>query len=835
MATVTNSVQIALTAKGITATTKALGDLSKATTDFGNALTAITGSVAKFGAIITGAVTAAAGALGFVGFTAGLHDLLEFATEIDRAAEQTGASISKLVTLRSAFKAAGIEGKLLADSISKMQKEIGHAADTGLEAQAKFERLGLNFQELQELEPAAQFEAVATALANTEDKSLRASRSMDIFGKRSTQLIRVLDRVAESAGKGPSNFALIMERTAPTLHEIELILAALPAKARGFFAGFAEPFAKPVLDALKQLKNIDLSGAGQNVSNFILFLVDAWKKGNLGQIISLTFDAAFEQAEAYFFRFVNVMLTLFASPKFGNALSQGLLFGMASAVKATEQLWRLTVAAIKAYFATATDFWREKLEILVNELKIGLAEAGNVLIDGINKAITAANLVYSRSIPLIPPILIDPKPIAAAITFQEALNQELAKTTDQAKSFNALVDATTLAIAKALGIEVKLTDEVGKQLTATEKFLKLFNAFVEARNKLNKQPEDKPPAKPPTAPFNLEQNQLALKKQLYEIEQKRAALDADYSQTSAEKQIQRIALLKQEQKALKENADLLDLQAGAAEDSATALRLKTEAQQQRQQAGGVGNEVLRQGPPAESVSQNLIAEITNLRDQIGTVAQQIARSFGQIIRGGIDAASAGLAGLLKGTLTWKNALQEIGTSVFNTIIDSISRMFVEYITGKLLASAVTKETAAADTAALAGPALLTSVGSWGLAAIAGIAAFAVVMSMIGGFAQGGFTGPGNMNAPAGVVHRGEYVLPASDVRDIGLPQIEAFRADPSAFAGPQAQTTAPPINNEVNVYAFQSYDDAMKRWMESSEGRAVFVDMTRKTHHLVSR
>src|SRR5690606_30728711 len=37
-----------------------------------------------------------------------------------------------------------------------------------------------------------------------------------------------------------------------------------------------------------------------------------------------------------------------------------------------------------------------------------------------------------------------------------------------------------------------------------------------------------------------------------------------------------------------------------------------------------------------------------------------------------------------------------------------------------------------------------------------------------GFADGGFTGPGNKYDPAGVVHAGEYVFNAQRVREIGL-------------------------------------------------------------------
>ena len=57
------------------------------------------------------------------------------------------------------------------------------------------------------------------------------------------------------------------------------------------------------------------------------------------------------------------------------------------------------------------------------------------------------------------------------------------------------------------------------------------------------------------------------------------------------------------------------------------------------------------------------------------------------------------------------------------------------------------------------------------ASIATIAAQA-----ISGFAEGGYTGHGGKYEPAGVVHRGEYVLPQEVVRSIGVGNLDALRS-----------------------------------------------------------
>lgn len=46
---------------------------------------------------------------------------------------------------------------------------------------------------------------------------------------------------------------------------------------------------------------------------------------------------------------------------------------------------------------------------------------------------------------------------------------------------------------------------------------------------------------------------------------------------------------------------------------------------------------------------------------------------------------------------------------------------------------------------------------------------------VGLFGDGGYTGPGGKNEPAGIVHKGEYVFDAESVRNIGVRNLEALR------------------------------------------------------------
>lgn len=72
-----------------------------------------------------------------------------------------------------------------------------------------------------------------------------------------------------------------------------------------------------------------------------------------------------------------------------------------------------------------------------------------------------------------------------------------------------------------------------------------------------------------------------------------------------------------------------------------------------------------------------------------------------------------------------------------------------------------------------------------------------------GFADGGYTGTGARLEPAGIVHRGEYVMPADAVRRIGVPRLAALHhgyAD-GGLVGGFSQATSISISAPVTVNA----------------------------------
>lgn len=75
---------------------------------------------------------------------------------------------------------------------------------------------------------------------------------------------------------------------------------------------------------------------------------------------------------------------------------------------------------------------------------------------------------------------------------------------------------------------------------------------------------------------------------------------------------------------------------------------------------------------------------------------------------------------------------------------------------------------------LVGPALGAAAAAAAIAA--GLANVAAIRAQPTSFDVGGYTGPGGRLEPAGVVHKGEYVMPQETVRRYGLPAMRAMHA-----------------------------------------------------------
>ncbi len=242
------------------------------------------------------------------------------------------------------------------------------------------------------------------------------------------------------------------------------------------------------------------------------------------------------------------------------------------------------------------------------------------------------------------------------------------------------------------------------------------------------------------------------------------------------------------------------------------------------------------------------AALAGLQDvwlQMGTAATRVfdaVKAIGTEMAGGI---STSLQGLLKGTMTWGDAIRNIGVTFGQSIIKSFSDMVAQYAVSKATmflidkvyaarGLALTVANAAKSLVAWIPAAIAAAISSFGIAAVVGVAAALAALAAFGGFAEGGFTGAGHPGDIAGAVHRGEFVFSAPAVNAIGAENLAAVHnaarrgsyATGGLVGGSASNATSGGSSErpQIVIGLFGLRDEA-ERWARSREGQKTLVDI----------
>ena len=165
--------------KQLAGVSRSLGTMSQQLKVTGIALTAV-------GAAITGTMVAMTVKWASIG------------DEIAKLAQKTGFSTEALSELRHAAELSNTSLSSLETAIKRMQVVIIEAKNKTSAAAKSLHDLGLSYDELKDLTPEKQFEAITNALADIVDPTLKAALAVDTFGRSGTDLLPML--VDGSAG-----------------------------------------------------------------------------------------------------------------------------------------------------------------------------------------------------------------------------------------------------------------------------------------------------------------------------------------------------------------------------------------------------------------------------------------------------------------------------------------------------------------------------------------------------------------------------------------------------------------------------------------------------------
>lgn len=258
---------------GFSATMRRAGGLAATTgakigKSLGGATKAMGGlalSAGRVAASLAAAGTAAAGA----GFVAGIKNAADLGGKLADLSARTGIAAGDLAKLGRAFEDNGVSADKIGGVINKLQKTITDFGNGSKTATKPFETLGIKFEDISKLDPAAQFELIQSKIAAIQSPAERAAVAMQLFGKSGGELLTLFadGQAFANAGAFLGTQAEILNRSSGVFDSISDKMARIPAKLQGFFVGFLEPIAGSVDEALTKFDNFDFAALGLRIGS----------------------------------------------------------------------------------------------------------------------------------------------------------------------------------------------------------------------------------------------------------------------------------------------------------------------------------------------------------------------------------------------------------------------------------------------------------------------------------------------------------------------------------------------------------------------------------------
>lgn len=284
----------------------------------------------------------------------------------------------------------------------------------------------------------------------------------------------------------------------------------------------------------------------------------------------------------------------------------------------------------------------------------------------------------------------------------------------------------------------------------------------------------------------LEVDNQARQNRLQAIEIAKQGIENNPNLTQVEKNAALLPLLQQEREELAKNIAYWQ-QYNAARAGSTAPGDLTQTEQNRGsilqaqgQLGGLNQQI---GQAGGGFMGGLRTGWTSFISSLGTESQQAANLVTSTLGTALNGVAQGIGQALFTTKSWGQAFKQTGAQIVQSLVGILIQQGINFAISKIFGdqSAQNQTRNNIQIAASAAPAAAaTSVSSYGVAAIVGtalaLAGIAAIIALVsGGFAAGGYTGSGGKYEPAGIVHRGEYVLPQEVVQRYGTTPFEALR------------------------------------------------------------
>jgi len=277
------------------------------------------------------------------------------------------------------------------------------------------------------------------------------------------------------------------------------------------------------------------------------------------------------------------------------------------------------------------------------------------------------------------------------------------------------------------------------------------------------------------------------------------------------------------------------------------LNSKLDSYISKREEGGIDREFkitgkARRSNPRNDVGIQMREMLGKLDDQFGTLAEKIARAFRGITQSAVEGVAGSIRGLLTLTMSWGDALRNIGSSILNGVINAIATMFAEWIVQMTLVQGLKRIFHAEDkiqagltTATWAPAAATVNAATYGTGASIGVPlTLALILAAVGtiaalAFEKGGMT-PGTPTL-AMVGEKGpEFVIPADATRKLGLQNLSMLREGKMPVAAAPVPGGGTTVDNKIVMGVFNN-PEQIKQFFRSNEGRQLYVDLHKQTAH----
>ena len=177
---------------------------------------------------------------------------------------------------------------------------------------------------------------------------------------------------------------------------------------------------------------------------------------------------------------------------------------------------------------------------------------------------------------------------------------------------------------------------------------------------------------------------------------------------------------------------------------------------------------------SDAVDRSNLTPLEAWRDAALKNALEVRQAYESVAANGLDALNSGIVDAIMNTRSLGDVFSNVAKQIIADLASIEIRRSITEPLSRILFGGGSSPLGDAKAAARAAKGLGGESGGW-LSKIFGAG------KSFFGFSSGGYTGDGSKYDPAGLVHKGEYVLPQETVSRIGVSRLDALRA--GAFPG----------------------------------------------------